>query len=349
MVDEAPSPDVKRRRITVAESSPQGIIRLTDLPSGILTHAATFLAAPSKALFAVALGENSPNERSLAIVGNQWDILDFEKIEKGLAAKLTDDHIEKLLLCIDAVNNVKRLKLANCTKITGSGLEPLRGSLVIEQIDLSLVGAHESPMLYPEPPISCDHVLPILDSIIEREGSALMHLQFPAKWREEPSTESEFHAFIMRYNQMWEDRDAIRCLECNKLLPAVANRWICIRETNRQFYGNHFNTCYGCLKHYCYICEIDGEDISALIACHTCDRDYCVDCTKMHLCLSCSSSSCNNCYNFECHKCNEKFCSKCVENNHCVDCNTVLCPDCGIDEDGELCCELCSQSCCTDC
>ncbi len=76
--------------------------------SGILAHAANFLAAPSKALFAVALDEDSVvtsnNDRSSAIVGNQWDILDFRDIEEELSAKLSDDDIERVLICIDAIN-----------------------------------------------------------------------------------------------------------------------------------------------------------------------------------------------------------------------------------------------------
>ena len=107
------------------------------LPSSALTHIASFLAVPSRALFAVALSITS--EESLAIVGRtQCDILDFGEIHKDLAAKLTDDHIKDILLSVDAVNRVKRLRLTHCTNITGSCLEPLSGSEVIEQIDLSL-------------------------------------------------------------------------------------------------------------------------------------------------------------------------------------------------------------------
>ena len=127
MTEEAPH-DIKRRRLSAANDRHQGNSRLTDLPSGILAHAASFLASPSKALFAVALDENSavlPNERSSAIIGNEWNVIDFGVIEEDLAEKLSDLNIERVLLCIDAVNNVKKLKLTNCTKITGVGLEPL--------------------------------------------------------------------------------------------------------------------------------------------------------------------------------------------------------------------------------
>ena len=64
-------------------------------------------------------------------------------------------------------------------------MEPLRGSTVIENIDLTLVGDHVTPILDPEPRISQDIVLPILDSIIEEgDNSGLKLLQFPWKWRE---------------------------------------------------------------------------------------------------------------------------------------------------------------------
>lgn len=111
------------------------------------------------------------------------DILDFGKIGREHVVQLTDDGMNAILLCIDAVNNVRKLRLANCINITGAGLEPLRGSAIIEQIDLSLVGKHQSPVLNPEPPISCEFVLPILHSILGSGGCSLKHLQFPIKWR----------------------------------------------------------------------------------------------------------------------------------------------------------------------
>ena len=80
---EAPT-NVKRRRLAADGSAHHEVGCLIDLPSGILAHAASFLAAPSKALFAVALDAN-PSERSSAIVGNQWNVLDFGEIEKELA------------------------------------------------------------------------------------------------------------------------------------------------------------------------------------------------------------------------------------------------------------------------
>jgi len=149
---------------------------------------ANYLAPPSRALFSAALAINqniaASDERNTAIVGNEWTTLvDFGDIGRDLAVKLSDGDISAVLQCIDAGNRVKKLKLTDCIHITGVGLEPLRGSSTIEQIDLSLVADHQCPCINPHPPISREFVLPILDSIIEREGCSLRHVQYPYVWQ----------------------------------------------------------------------------------------------------------------------------------------------------------------------
>jgi len=39
-----------------------------------------------------------------------WEVFDFVGLEKRVANKLTDDDVGDILVCIDAVNKVKRLK-----------------------------------------------------------------------------------------------------------------------------------------------------------------------------------------------------------------------------------------------
>eukprot|EP00985_Skeletonema_marinoi_P019554 scaffold11248_cov121-Skeletonema_marinoi.AAC.1 len=93
------------------------MISLSDLPTGALAHVSSYLASPlSCALFAAALNHRDVDS-STAITGSQWDALDFGHIEKELAAKLTDDDISAVLTYIDAVNNIKKLRLTNCINI----------------------------------------------------------------------------------------------------------------------------------------------------------------------------------------------------------------------------------------
>ena len=124
-------------------------LRLSDVPDNLLAAAGSYLAAPSRVMFAVAVsssqGESKPSAAARAILGSdQWDILNFADIEKSLASKLTDGDVRDILLSINAVDNLKCLWITGCVNITGKGLRPLCDSAVLEELDLSLVGLHES-------------------------------------------------------------------------------------------------------------------------------------------------------------------------------------------------------------
>src|SRR6056300_56344 len=105
---------------------------------GLVEEVAKYLAPPSRIMFALAVTPpKSPYDTIMArsrlskkvsssIAGSNWDTLDFGEIEKVLAAKLSDNDMNAILVHIDAVRRVKRLKLTNCTNITGVGLIPLR-------------------------------------------------------------------------------------------------------------------------------------------------------------------------------------------------------------------------------
>ena len=137
-----------KRRRTAADT-----LCISDLPIGFIADVSAYLPKPSRAILAVALSAPSSSWRnndmhrlspiSTAIVSaSQWDILDFEDVEKELANKLTDVHA--LLKSINARDVLKRLKLCGCVNITGKGLNPLQGSVVLEQIDIGLVRKHET-------------------------------------------------------------------------------------------------------------------------------------------------------------------------------------------------------------
>ncbi len=327
----------KRRKV----SSTCPPCSIYDLPHGALANTASFLAEPSRALFAVALRRLSHNNNNIfqddatsAIVGDGstvLDTLDFGDWDRDLATKLSDDDVSGVLHCIDAVNKLKRLKLSNCINISGAGLEPLRGSIIIEQIDLSLVKEHQNSDLYSNPSISRDSVLPILDSIIERgEDCSLRHLHFPVAWREDRNS-AGFHAFLRRYNQLMEII-GVSCLKCNRSLPtsdddfpfisAMGVDIEVIGSVARYDYGTQKHTCYNCLNHYCNNCRKDefeneyyrkyplnrqfnlnvGFQIQTPreYLCNICDRAYCHNCQTGSMCQNslCNAYSCTECMEF---------------------------------------------------
>jgi hypothetical protein len=252
------------------------------------------------------------------------------------------------------------LRLTNCIKITGVGLEPLRGSVIIEKIDLSLVGFHESPDLNPEPPISCNTVLPILDSIVERgEECALKLLTFPKVWRRVRNAESDFHAFLGRYNDMLENR-GVSCLKCSCNLPSA--EYLSMIETSTLgdvfYYGTQNYTCYDCMKNYCDDCQDDNGDAFERILCRSCERYYCLNCSRGEgqctTCDSCDSWFCVDCGDFkQCYNCgaNGIWCRHCSFGwKGCEDCNTIHCVDCcGFDVYAVKFCHDCAEYRCGRC
>ncbi len=338
------------------------------LPRGMLKEVANFLEAPSRILFAIAITPpiGSPYDIIMSrcrrrvghssVTGDDWHTLDFGDIEEELASKLSDDDISKALLHIDAANKVKRLRLTNCVSITGAGLSPLLGCTSIEQIDLSLVGAHSLPQLDPDPALSCDHVLPILHSIISQESNSIKHIMFPHSWQEPYSF--RFHEFLERYDAMLEI-STMAC--CGKRLD---NGLILFSEAIQDW------TCSECTKYYCYKCT-DEDGIEILRFCQTCERNYCSSCAAMVQCSTCSDFVCVDCVPHiacpnstcsneliyckdcreECNECKKSWCFGCMDCVLCEVCSRACCRSCSDKEgvNGVHACGVCEDYLCNDC
>ena len=274
-------------------------------PDGILSNVATYLATPSVVLFAIAIqhdsASSSNSQTSNAIMSattsnggeqQQLNILDFGDIEKRLAAKLTDDHITTILNCISASNNLKTLKLAGCVNITGSCLEVIRSSAVLELLDLSLVGKHESPILDTEPLLSESAVIPILDHIIGNSRSLkLLHL--PKTFRMNQSTEVE--QFLERCNR-YLSSFGYTCSKCETVCDDTGfERWI-VRGGYESYEGAQNYTCSGCLAYFCFNECVDDSGEDYIFWCDKCENHYCKECMTS---IECEGG---------CHK---TFCTKC--------------------------------------
>ena len=219
------STNTNKRRRAAADT-----LHISDLPIGLVVEdVLAYLSRPSRAIFAVALSAPSSSSSwqsddnlmhhrlspiSTAIVSaQQWDTLNFEDIEKELANKLSDDDIYAILKCINAHDVLKRLSLAGCINISGMGLEPLRGSVALEQIDLSRTDKNiDDPAIlsypYPNPRMSVlseEIVVNLLDSIVNKDGCSLKYILFPQMWRDETFVSSVIGDFRTRYNQMYQN------------------------------------------------------------------------------------------------------------------------------------------------
>lgn len=293
-----------------------------DLPDGCVEHISMYLPKLSKAVMASALmsppattatgvlAPSRPLTRARLLVSpleeGQFDVVDFGELDESLASQLTDADVCNILSCIEAGSNVKRLKLAGCSGITGSGLEPIRGSSVLEQIDLRRLAKKEHYHRPENFSLSLPTILPIISSIFTKEGSKLKHLSLPlnwcclfSSWQTSTAASETLRGFLSLYEQ-YLSRRQITCEHtntwrgtlCGKACPGSSGEddiypdtWI-VRE-----HGMHTNprdgcqnaTCYECLRFICNECR-ESERIAT---CAICLRDYCDVCVETVECKSC--------------------------------------------------------------
>jgi len=188
------------------------------------------------------------------------------------------------------INKVCSCEQTDVNNITeGGGLDPIRESVVLERIDLSLVSDYENPTIDPEPPFSSAIVIPILENILNTENNSLIHVQLPKKWREERS--DLLTQFLQRFDRMLNERR----LQCSKGCGVCEGRededdFQLVDQLN----GVIIFTCYQCMKHFCSSCYMDNYEIDF---CKCCEKVYCVDCNEVNLCDPCQGdvASCKAC------------------------------------------------------
>jgi hypothetical protein len=270
-------------------------LKLSDLPEGLLPKVASYLPNTSCVSFAISLfdaptsQEPSIMSKTIATASEEgWDIVDFKDIQGIFGRNLTDEDIRWILLATDGVDKIKSLKFTNCIGITGSGLQPLMGSTVLERIDLCLVGDHENPTLNPEPPISAELVVPILNSIIGREDNVLVHVQLPKKWRVERS--DILTQFLQRFDRQLNNR-RYPCSKpecdgsCEDLFEDDTDyQLVCWQEHRHkgyEQYGTVAMSCYLCKKNFCGGCDWDGDGARFAMCC---DKFYCDECNAVYSC-----------------------------------------------------------------
>ena len=274
-------------------------------------------------------GGNELGDQMSEYYNRGWEILDFVDIPLSLASRLTDDDLDAILKCIDAKNNLKRLNLTHCFSIAGQGLEPLRGSVVLEKLDLGLVRQMQLPQAFTDLQLSEEVVYNILNDILEVQGNVFQRLQLPMTWSNHGgrksypserltnllasvSTDDQSCAFLNENNlcayfgyndskslmQQYDDNDlgrdkTDRCFGCS--------------------YSGEFDMCTHCNKVECYECN-DEWDMD------TCNGDEC----NIVTCGDCRDEGVHNCAS----SCDNEWC-----NARCGDCRFRECRDGTLDCD----------------
>ena len=331
----------KRQRTDMEE-----ILHLSNMPDSILTHVTSYLTKESSILFAAGVTTPSSTDNNFHVTAghlsstilsslqseSSWIKLDVGDLEQykvlPYSTNLTDDDLYSVLVAIDAINNLKSLQLTGCTKVTGRGLEPLRGSAVIESIDLGLANCGQSPTYHcwgdKVPEIAEKDVLPILDSIVATEDNALKFIMLPKKWRDAQT--AELTEFLGRYNKLLVSRRS-ECSKCNAELTSTERMAMVVNDQGSDCFGIQSYCCNMCLKNYCYDCEKEFEGTygwssnvteQLLSSCENCEKEYCGECIRMGYCGKCEKQKCSSCAPVKnCDGCSEDVCKACDAGRWC--------------------------------
>ena len=222
------------------------------------------------------------------------------------------------------------LKLKGLCNIVGHGLEPLRGSRLLEHLDLNpgfggpkltgILATRDNFTLLSE-----EVVVPILDSIITVEGSSLKQLNFPKKWRVNQAP--VLTQFLTRYNRALNRRE-LPCsyYECTSTCRHVNDSpWVPRLARHDGLYGVQQHICYECNEHSCIVHTDEMEPF----ICGICELSYCMDCNPTKMCELCNVATCQECVDTStCEICDVTSCEKCCPTYFCDYCDEIRCFDC---------------------
>jgi hypothetical protein len=309
------------------------------IPEEVWAHTASFLTLPSRALLAIS-GCCNPQATQVVIAQSSWDTLDFGALEFAVASKLSDADLASILLHIDARINVKTLKLDGCMSIVGYGLEPLRRSSVIEEIDLSVLNEAKREELEQDPMLDEHHVVPILSTLLPPAvaSSSLILIHFPKHWRERKRPVltaflGELNSALQARNYRCSDQDCGE--ECNGREDDPKDH---VDRGGCQYGVVNF-MCTGCRKPYCD--NLDHATNCLIRFCESCERSYCGECVPFAAgCEGCRQDICENCVELfaKCEGCDHGgFCNNCDQLEFCLECNMNLCRICIVPETCDIC------------
>ena len=275
------------------------------------------------------LGSKGLGDQISEYYNRGWEILDFIDIPKSLASKLTDDDLSAMLVCIDAKLNLKRLNLTYCVGIIGQGLEPLRGSTVLEKLDLALVRQMEMPQAFNDMQLSEEVVYDILYGILEVDGNKFQRLQVPLAW----CNNGENNCLSERLTQLIDIHDLAFMNEKNLCAYfGYDNAQSLFRQLDklhnvRNSRGDVTDWCIGHGN-----CKGGDFDI-----CADCNKVMCCGCDDLDMCNNdeCNIVSCSNCRDGEETETTVSWCGAEWCDSRCGDCRFRECCNGTID------CEYC--------
>ena len=249
-----------------------------------------------------------------------WTVLDLSKVEKKYRKRIRDHQLESLLRRTNAVSVTKKLSLNGCLGLRGTGIAPLLGSTVLQEIDLRFCGGDQSLQ---DPIPDADIICRVIESMppftrpvgisalcglrrIERDSSptraVLMSSSRKVSLEKLADLESRFGTQLA---------SALCCKDCQGSIRVGLGF-----EASQTF-------CFECKD---VVCGDQNKGCREVQCCDYCDAQACTKCKIMNTCRSCTETYC--CYEIvKCGGCGGVQCSDCAQENDFV--VTETCNACG--------------------
>ena len=251
-------------------------------------------------------------------------------------------------LCHHSIDKITRvISLRGCTSITGTGLHPLRRSLVLKQIDLRIGLDHH---LTPGPTGLAElEVVSILSDVLQGGDSTLRMIQFRRMTLAENFWEGMSQPFRRLTQQLHivlrerVVRSRTKCGFCKVGLSVLLS----VEELDS---AAALDRCSGgCGLHSCFRNSL--SKCPSVDRCTQCDASYCEKCRVLKQCFECNNGWCDECSDSAlavCSSCTETSCNVCRPSFSCTTCAKTICENCE-DEDGFHTCVKCDKKFCEDC
>ena len=268
-----------------------------------------------------------------------WTVIDMTVVDKKYRKRLRDWQLESLLRRANAVSVTKRLSLEGCRGLRGSGITPLFGSTMLQEVDLRFCGGSSSHQdLIPDTGSICrviESMPPFNIPTSISPLSGLRRIEIDASDARPVFVSTARKAALEKLTdleRLFGSRlaSATCCSDCQTSIRAsVSNRQANAME------GSISDEAKYCFCPDCkdLVCGDDVKDCRSIQWCDHCGKQSCTRCTTMDTCRSCEETYC--CYDIiTCGSCARIQCEDCaVESDFlqtptCSSCDVTRCSDC---------------------
>ena len=353
----ASTPPNTGKSTTPASSSINSRLVLIEIPDDVTRCLLTSLSLSSLVKLSVCSKTLAESVYSRSYL---WEKIDLETLSYHQRNDFSDRSLHRLLEAVNAKAITKSLSISRCAKIQGFGLEPLRGSHAIEELDLRNKCPYDS--INGKTGLEDSFVVNLLGTMMPfarpthdncRSGltARLFTVRFNAQ-KKPPLVNGVntanriqdcFHSygqvkkFLDSFDGSLKDRlwiDRVPCCHCNE--PLVG-RIPCNQFETKEAAALR---CFECSKISC-----GQNECPSTKRCQKCFSDLC--CVNIDTCDECRIPMCSSCYEIEkcqgpcsrnlcecccsvleCDHCHKSFCEGCKDLMFCHKCDKFFCPDC---------------------